>query len=269
MIPLIDTHAHLDFPDFAQDLPAVLTRAREAGVTQAVSIGTDLASSHRALDIANRFPGIRAAVGWHPGHAEEAPDDFRSELRTLARHPRVAAIGECGLDFYRLPTRTGQGTAEDDERIRGRQLRLFDQHLQVAAETGLNVVVHTRESFEATLDCFKPYAGRVRAVFHCFVGTAAEMERVLALGSLVSFTGIVTFKNSAVVRETLLATPLDRFMLETDCPYLAPVPYRGRRCAPAFVREIADTAARITGRTVDDIAEATGRTAREFFRGLD
>lgn len=268
MVPLIDTHAHLTDSDFAADLPAVVERAAAAGVAQMISVGTDLASSRRAVELAGRFPGIRAAVGWHPGHAEEAPADLRDELRTLASHPAVAAIGECGLDFYRLPSRMGQGTPDDDERIRLRQTVLFQQQLEVAAELGLNVVVHTRESFDATLACFAPFTGRVRAVFHCFVGTPAEMRRVLDLGSLVSFTGILTFKNSATVRETLAATPADRFMLETDCPYLAPVPHRGRRCEPAFVREVASTAAAVTGRPVDEIASATGSTARTFFRGL-
>lgn len=269
MIPLIDTHAHLSDPDFAADLPEVMARARDAGINRIITIGTDLESSLQAVELAGRYPEIRAVVGWHPGHAAEAPDDFRNALRAVASRPGVSAIGECGLDFHRLPSRMGTGSAEDDAQLQERQAALFVQQLEVAAELGLNVVIHTRDSFPETLARFEPYAGRVRAVFHCFVGTPAEMQRVMTLGSLVSFTGILTFKNGGTVRETLKATPAGRFMLETDCPYLAPMPYRGRRCEPAYVREIATTAAEVTGRTVEEIAAGTGATAREFFRGLE
>ncbi len=263
----IDTHAHLDFPDFAEDVESVVERAAAAGIERIVSIGTDLDSSRRAIALAERFPGVFAAVGWHPGHAEEAPDSIREPLLELARHPKVVAIGECGIDYYRLPTKNG-GTPEDDAQVKATQRRLFIEQLEVAAEVGLNAVVHTRESFEDTLEILQPYASRVRAVFHCFVGTPAEMQRVLAVGSLVSFTGIATFKNAATVRETLAATPLDRFMLETDCPYLAPIPYRGKRCEPAYVRDLASVVAGVHGCSLETLAEATSRTARGFFRRL-
>ncbi|HRI11464.1 MAG TPA: TatD family hydrolase [Verrucomicrobiota bacterium] len=268
MAIFFDTHAHLDFPEFADDLTAVLGRAREAGIAKIISIGTDLEASRRAVALAERFPDVYAVVGWHPGHAGDAPDDFRAELRALAAHPKVVAIGECGFDFFRLPTRTGTGSAADDAAVRQRQAGVFRQQLEVAAELGLNVVIHTRDSFPETLELFTPFADRVRGVFHCFVGTPSEMEAVRALGSLVSFTGIATFKNGANVRTTLAATPLDGFMLETDCPFLAPVPYRGQRCEPAYVRELAEVVAGVKACSLETLSAATCATARQFFRSF-
>ncbi|HTH45893.1 MAG TPA: TatD family hydrolase [Candidatus Limnocylindria bacterium] len=265
MATFFDTHAHLDFPDFASDIAEVVTRAQAAGIERIISIGTDLASSARALALAERFPCVFAAVGWHPGHAEEAPDDFRAELRALAAHPKAVAIGECGFDYYRLPSANG-GTSEDDARVKAKQAIVFRQQLEVAAEVGLNVVVHTRGgSFDDTMTAMEPLAGKVRGVFHCFVGTPAEMQRVVAQGSLVSFTGIATFKNAADIRTTLAATPMGKFMLETDCPFLAPVPYRGKRCEPAYVKELAAVVAEVKGCSLTELSTATSATAREFF----
>ncbi len=267
MPTFIDTHAHLTFPDFTGDLPEVVERAAAAGVDRIISIGTDLDSSRQAIELAERFPGVFAAVGWHPGHAEEAPDTIREPLLELARHPKVVAIGECGIDYYRLPSKNG-GTADNDARLKEKQRRLFVEQLEVAAETGLNVVVHTRDSFEDAVAILEPFSTRLRAVFHCFVGTPAEVKRVLDLGSLVSFTGIATFKNAATVRESLASTPLDRFMLETDCPYLAPVPFRGKRCEPAYVRDLAAMVAGVHGCSIETLSEATNQTARLFFPRL-
>lgn len=263
-----DTHAHLDYPDYAGDFAEMLERAAAAGITRLITIGTDLESSARAVKLAETHPQIFAVIGWHPGNALEAPEDIRAPLRELARHPKVVAVGETGLDYYRLPSAEG-GTAEEDARYKAAQARLFAQQLEVAAECGLNTVVHTRgECFEETLAQMAPFAGRVRGVFHCFVGDAAQMRRVLAIGSLVSFTGICTFKNGQTVRETIAATPPDQFMLETDCPYLAPVPYRGKRCEPAYVREIAETVAQVKGCTLEELSVATCATAQKFFSKL-
>ncbi len=267
MPAFIDTHAHLDFPDFAADLVYVVGRAREAGIGRIVSIGTDLESSRRALAIADEFPEVYAAVGWHPGHADSAPEDFRAELRELADHPKVVAIGECGLDHYRLPSKSG-GTPEDDVQIKAKQRQVFAQQLEVAELLGLNLVIHTRDSFADTIGLFRPYASRVRAVFHCFVGTPDEMQEVMQLGSLVSFTGICSFRNAEQVRATLRATPADGFMLETDSPYVAPVPFRGRRCEPAYVKELAGVVAGIRGCSLEELDSSTNRTARNFFHRL-
>jgi len=252
-----DTHAHLDYPDFAHELPEVVARAGAAGITKIISIGTDLESSQRAIQLAEQFPNVFAVVGWHPCDASRAPGDFRPALRDLARHPKVVALGETGLDYHRLPSLNKKQQAD-----------LFQQHLEIAAELGLNCVIHQRDALEDTLTQLEPFATRVRGVFHCFANDAAAMHRILALGSLVSFTGILTFKNGQNIRDTLAATPLDQFMLETDCPYLAPVPYRGKRCEPAYVKEISEVAAEVKGCSLEALSAATCATAARFFRGL-
>ncbi len=263
-----DTHAHLDYPDFADELPQVVARAEAAGITKIISIGTDLASSRRAIDLSERFENIFAVAGWHPGNALEAPDELRPALRELARHPKVVAIGETGLDYYRLPSHKPGGTTADDEHYKRKQAQIFQQQLEVAAELGLNCVVHQRSALEDTLMMMQPFAGRVRGQFHCFADDAAAMRRVLAMGSIVSFTGILTFKNGQNIRDVLAATPPGKFMLETDCPYLAPIPYRGKRCEPAYVKEIAETAATVHSCTLDELSAATCAMAHEFFPKL-
>jgi TatD DNase family protein len=260
-----DTHAHLDFPDFKVDLPEVVERAGAAGIEKIVTIGTTLESSARAVALAERFPSVYAAVGCHPSYAAQAPQDLRPDLRRLAAHPKVIAIGEIGLDYYRLPSGKG-GSAQDDRRYKEKQASLFEQQLELAAELGLNCIVHQRESFQDVLRHMQAHAGKVRGVFHCFSQPPDQLGRVLELGSLVSFTGIVTFKNAQAVRETVAATPPDRFMLETDCPFLTPVPYRGKRCEPAHVKEIAGTIAGIHGCTLEELSASTCATARAFFR---
>ncbi len=260
-----DTHAHLDDPDFARDLPQVLDRAHAADITKMISIGTDLESSRRAVALADRHDAVFAVVGWHPSQAHEAPEDVRPALRELARHPKVVALGETGLDYHWLPSRRAPDSAADDERHKRSQAALFRQHLEVALETGLNVVIHQRESFDDTLAQIQPYAGKLRAVFHCFGEPADRLQRVMALGFLVSFTGIVTFKNAQSVRDTVAATPLGRFMLETDSPYLAPAPHRGRRCEPAYVKEISACVAEVKGCSLESLSQTTCRTAEDFF----
>ena len=263
-----DTHAHLDYSDFAAELPQVVARAEAAGIARIICVGTDLDSSRRAIQLAEQFPNVFAVVGWHPSEAAQAPDDLRPHLRELARHPRVVALGETGLDYYRLPSRKPGFTTADDEPIKRKQAALFRQHLELAAELGLGCVIHQRDSLEDTIAQLEPFAGRVRGVFHCFANAAATMRRILALGSLVSFTGILTFKNGQNIRDTLAATPMDKFMLETDCPFLAPVPYRGKRCEPAYVKETAEVAAQVKGCSLEALSAATCATAEKFFHKL-
>jgi len=267
MTPFFDTHAHLDYPEYEKDFPEVLARAQAAGITKMISIGTSLESSARAVRLAETFPAIYAAVGWHPSEALAAPADLRPALRGLARHPKVVAIGETGLDYYRLPS-AQNGSAADDAHYKKRQAEIFAQQLEVAAELGLNAIIHQRAAFDDTLAQLQPFAGKVRGVFHCFGESVARLEQILALGSLVSYTGIVTFKNGQNIRDAVAATPLDKFMLETDCPYLAPVPYRGQRGEPAFVKEISETVAQVKGCSLDELSAATCRTAHDFFKNL-
>lgn len=268
MATFYDTHAHLDYKDFTGDFPQILERAAAAGITRLISIGTDLESSQRAIALAETHECIYAVAGWHPNDAMDAPDDIRPALREFAKHPKVVALGETGLDYYRLPTTKG-GTPAEDEPIKRKQAAIFLQHLEVAAETGLNCVIHQRgDCFADTLAIMEPFVNRVRGQFHCFAGTVAEMHRVLEMNSLVSFTGIATFKNGQNVRDVIAATPLGKFMLETDCPFLAPIPYRGKRCEPAYVKEISETVVQVKGCSQEELSRATCATAHEFFPKL-
>jgi len=263
-----DTHAHLDYPDFTEDLSQIIERAQAAGIVKVISIGTSLESSRRAIALAERFACVYAVAGWHPSDVLQAPADIRGQLRELARHPKVVALGETGLDYHRLPSQKPGFGPVDDQHYRQRQADLFRQHLEVAAECGLNCVIHQRDALEDTLAQIAPFAGRVRGVFHCFANDAATMQRIVSMGSLVSFTGIVTFKNGENVRETVKATPLDKLMLETDCPFLAPVPYRGKRCEPSYVSEISVTVAQTKGCTLEELSAKTCATAQAFFPRL-
>jgi TatD DNase family protein len=284
---LIETHAHLDYPEFAADFEEVLRRATEAGVTRILTIGTSVESSRRAIELAEKYPNLFAVVGVHPTSAEHiANDDVTTPLRELAKNPRVVAIGETGLDYHSLPSVLAakdkkvqvfanalQGETEEqidasieDGAYKSRQTVLFEQQLDLAVELGLNLVIHQRDAWRDTLEIMKPYVGKVRGVFHCFGGTRQEAQEVLTLGHLVSFTGIVTFKNGASVREVAAKVPLEKFMVETDCPYLAPVPFRGKRSEPAHTRIVAESIAAARDLRLEDVAEATTQTATEFFR---
>lgn len=283
---LIETHAHLDYPDFAGDFDDVLRRANEAGVTRIITIGTSVESSRRAVDLAEKYPNIFAVIGVHPTYVEESGEDVITPLRELAQNPRVVAIGETGLDYHRLPSvelgkerkaqvfaKALQTSTEDqieagihDGAYKSKQASLFEQQLELAAELGLNVVIHQRDAWEDTLEIMRPYSGKVRGVFHCFGGTLEQANEVIELGHLVSFTGIVTFKNGTAVRDVATQLPLFKFMVETDCPYLAPVPFRGKRCEPALTRIVAETIAAARGISLKDVAETTTQTAEEFFR---
>jgi TatD DNase family protein len=283
---LVETHAHLDYPDFANDFGDVLRRATEAGVTRIITIGTSVESSRRAVDLAEKHSNIFAVIGVHPTYAEEAEEDVITPLRELANSPRVAAIGETGLDYYRLPSvsaakekkvqvfaRALQGETEEeieasikDGAYKSRQASLFQQQLDLALELGLNLVIHQRDAWDDTLEIMRPYSGKLRGVFHCFGGTREQADEVVDLGHLLSFTGIVTFKNGASVREVAARIPLHKFMVETDCPYLAPVPFRGKRCEPAHTRLVAESIATARGVSLEEIARATTATAEDFFR---
>jgi TatD DNase family protein len=268
MAIFFDTHAHLDYPDYADDLPEVVARAQAAGISKIISIGTSLDSSERAIRIAEKFPGVYAAVGWHPTEAMKAPDDLRPALREFAGHPKVVAIGETGLDYHHLPGEKPGFTVADDARYKEKQAEIFRQQMEVAAEFGLNCVIHQRAAFDDTIARMKPFIGKTRGVFHCFGENVGRMRQVFEIGSLISFTGIITFKNAQNVRAAVAAARTDEFMLETDCPYLAPVPHRGKRCEPAYVREISGAAAQIKMCSLEELSAATCKIAEEFFPKL-
>ena len=284
---LIETHAHLDYPDFAPDFDDVLRRASEAGVTRIITIGTSVESSRRAVELAERYSNVFAVIGVHPTSVEESGEDVITPLRELAANPRVVAIGETGLDYHSLPsvelakarkdtqllvkalqTSTEQQIEAEihDGAYKSKQASLFEQQLDLAVELGLNVVIHQRDAWEDTLEIMRPYTGKVRGVFHCFGGSLEQATQVLDLDHLVSFTGIVTFKNGVAVREVASQVPLWKFMVETDCPYLAPVPFRGKRCEPAYTRLVAESIATARGIPLAELADATTETAEKFFR---
>jgi TatD DNase family protein len=282
---LIETHAHLDYPDFANDLDDVIRRATEAGVTRIITIGTSVESSRRAVDLAEKYRNVFAVIGVHPTYVAQAGDDVIASLRELAKNPRVVAFGETGLDYHHLPSVEArkqksvqvfnalqseteeelEATIEDGA-YKSKQAALFEEQLDLAVEFGLNVVIHQRDAWDDTFELMRPYAGKMRGVFHCFGGTLDQANEVFELGHLVSFTGIVTFKNGKQVRDVAAQVPLDKFMVETDCPYLAPVPFRGKRCEPAHTRLVAEEIARARGVSLEEIARATTATAEKFFR---
>jgi TatD DNase family protein len=282
---LIETHAHLDYPDFANDLDDVIRRATEVGVTRIITIGTSVESSRRAVDLAEKYRNVFAVIGVHPTYVAEAGDDVIASLRELAKNPRVVAFGETGLDYHDLPSVEArkqksvqvfnalqseteeelEATIEDGA-YKSKQAALFEEQLDLAVEFGLNVVIHQRDAWDDTFELMRPYAGKMRGVFHCFGGTLDQANEVIELGHLVSFTGIVTFKNGKQVRDVAAHVPLDKFMVETDCPYLAPVPFRGKRSEPAHTRIVAETIAAARGISLEEVAEATTETAEKFFR---
>jgi TatD DNase family protein len=232
--------------------------------------------------LAERFENIHAVVGLHPTNVDDEKGDWLAEIRALAAHPKVAAIGETGLDYHRLPSEKLSSApaisalqaemAEDaeaaiiDGAYKAAQAEAFAAQLDLAAELGLNVVIHQRDAWDDTLAILKDFTGKLRGVFHCFGNTPDQAREILALGHLVSFTGNVTFKNAELVREVVAAIPADAFMVETDCPYLAPVPHRGKRCEPAHTRLVAEKIAEVRGATLEEIAAVTTRTAESFFR---
>jgi len=261
---LIDSHAHLDHRYFATELPDILVRAREAGVTEWVAPATDLESSRALAALAAVHPGLHACAGIHPCDSDSVMgDDWVGELRTLAAAPGIAAIGEIGLDYYHNPP---EGL--DGYQWKAHQARVLRHQLDVAVELGLNVILHARESQADLVEAVRPYTGRLRGVFHCFTGDETQAREVIELGHLVSFTGIVSFKNSPVIQATAKALPVGSFMLETDSPYLAPVPHRGKRCEPAYVADTARFVAALRGEPLEELAAHTTATARGFFRGL-
>lgn len=257
-----DTHAHLASRQFEGELGEIVARATDAGVTRIVTIGTDLEDSRRNVEIAETFDGVFATVGVHPTSVHRVTQrGYIEELTGLTRRPRVVAIGEIGLDYFHSPR---DGSPEEE--WRALQEKFFREQLDLAARLDLPVVIHQRNSAEAVNQVLAEYAGRVTAVLHCFSGSAEEAQSLIGQGHYISFTGIATFTNARDVQETAKAIPDDRIMVETDSPYLAPVPYRGKRCEPAYVHETAAHIARLRGVSPEEFSATTSENARRFFR---
>ncbi len=252
---LVDTHAHLMDPAFGGDLPAVLERAAAAGVLAMVCVGYDERSSVQAVALAERYPQLVAAVGIHPNSSGAAGPDAFAHIQRLARHPRVVGIGETGLDNYRKRTPPAV------------QREWFARHLDLAAELDLPVIVHNRDADAETgpmlLDWSRQTGGR--GVLHCFSGDDAMLDAGLEAGFVVSLAGPLTYKNAGSLPERARRVPLDRVVVETDCPYLPPHPHRGRRNEPAYVRLTATRLAELLERPIEEIERVTTENARRLF----
>src|SRR5215475_6218270 len=250
---LVDSHCHLDFPDFAAELDAVVARAQAAGVGRMVTISTRVRRHAQLIAIAERFPAVTCSVGTHPHHAHEELDITAEDLIARAQHPKVVAIGEAGLDYHY------------DNSPRAAQEQGFRAHIAAARATGLPLVIHAREADDDTARILEEESGKgaFPAVLHCYTGGPDLARRAIALGHSISFTGIVTFKNSAALREIAKSVPADRFLIETDAPYLAPLPYRGKRNEPAYVVEVAKVLADVRGTTLETISR---QSTENFFK---
>jgi TatD DNase family protein len=263
---LTDSHCHLASHKFAPaEIPGLLERARAAEVSRMITLATCLEDLGPNLAIAEN-PAVHTCIGIHPCDVHNAPDDALEQLAAHAGDPRVCAIGETGLDYYH-PAPEGWNT----ESFRSRQRDFLRGHFELAAAAGLNVVIHTRDvegsaSFEDSLAVYAEYHTKVRAVFHCFIGPWDNASRVIDLGGLVSFGGVITFKTAQQVRDTMGQCPAGSFIVESDAPYLAPEPFRGKRNEPAMVRKTAERIAELRGESLVTLASHTGETAARFFR---
>jgi TatD DNase family protein len=261
---LVDTHAHLDFSQYDGDLVEVLARAEREGVTRVVTVGYDLDASRRALALAREHAGVRACVGVHPHEAGKVEPDFLDELEELVEDRRVVGIGEIGLDYYR------------DRSPRAAQRKVFEQQLDLAARLNKPVVVHDREAHGDVMSSIRRWVEGLSAstngprgplgVMHCFSGDQRMAEELFELRFYISVAGPVTYHNASRLQDLVSRLPMDRLMLETDCPFLTPDPYRGQRNEPARVRLVAEKVAEIRGLPVDEVARITTDNARRLFR---
>lgn len=248
---LIDSHAHVHFPQFDDDRDAVIERARKAGLVAIVEIGTDLASSRAAMALTEQHDFIYATVGVHPHDAKTVDADVLDELRALARHPKAVAIGEIGLDYYH------------DHSPRPVQRQAFADQLTLATELELPVVIHSREAHDDVLATLQDWRGT--GVMHTYAAGPERLDEVLAMGFSIGLSGPVSFSNAAQLQEVARTVPLDQLLVETDCPYLTPEPHRGKRNEPAYVRHVAEAIASVRKETLDVVAEATTANARRLF----
>ena len=256
MVPIIDSHCHLDFDDFTQDLPAVLQRAREAGLQAMICIGSgsDLATAERAADLAAREPDVFAAIGVHPHHAKEVVDDWWPVLDKLARNPRVVGVGETGLDYFY------------ETSPRDKQADVFRQFLALSRSTRRPFICHVRDAHQDALAVLRSESlGEAGGVVHCFSGNLDDARGYLDLGLDLSFSGILTFKNADEARRVAAFAPLRSLLVETDAPYLAPMPLRGKRNEPSFVVKTMEALASVRGIPFSRAAEATTENARRRF----
>jgi TatD DNase family protein len=252
VMELIDTHCHLNDDRFESDLPQVIQRARTAGVAELINIGYDLVSSRKAIKQARLYPGLKTTVGIHPHDASTATDAVLDELAKLASAESVVAIGETGLDYYY------------DNSPRDVQQLAFRRQMELAKDLGLPVVIHSRDATQDTLEILKEFAP-VRGIMHCFSGSWETAELCMNMGLYIAFGGAITFKNASRLRGVAARVPLERIVLETDCPYLSPEPHRGRRNEPAYLVYVLARLAEIKQVSKAEAAEITTANARAVF----
>ncbi len=251
---LFDTHAHYDSGAFNADRLEVLSSMPERGVELILNPGCDLESSRTAVELAEKFPFVYAAVGVHPSDCEGFSPDTVDALRALAAHPKVKAVGEIGLDYY-----------WKDNPAHDFQQKVFHTQLELAEELGLPVIVHDREAHRDCLEAVKAHP-KVTGVYHCYSGSLEDAKILVKLGWMLSFTGVVTYKNARKSLEVIDWLPMDRIMIETDSPYLTPEPFRGKRNDSGYVHLVAETIARVKGITPEEVAEVTLENGKRFFR---
>jgi len=251
---LVDTHAHLQWASFDKDREKVIRRAREVDVKCIVNIGFDLDGSKEAIELAEKHEGLYATIGIHPHNASQLNENILDKLRKLSENPKVVAIGETGLDYYRnLSPREAQKKA-------------FEAQLFLAQELGLPVVIHDREAHADTLEMLSKFKGKIKGIMHCFSGSKEMAEQCVKSDFYISFAGPITFPNSHKLHETAKWIDLNKILLETDSPWLAPQEMRGKRNEPAFLLSIAKIIAKLKGISVDELAEATTENAKEIFQ---
>jgi TatD DNase family protein len=252
---LIDTHCHLTFKQLASDIDAVIERSIAAGVTSWITVGTDPDQNQKAIELAQKYDNMYVTLGVHPHDAKEVNDQAIRQLHALAQNKKVVAIGETGLDFHY------------DHSPRDKQAEVFTSHLRLAAELDLPVIIHSREAFDKTMEILQQSGPDLKkVVFHCFSGSPEQAKIVLDAGFYISFTGVVTFKNAERTRQAAAIVPLDRLMLETDCPYMSPEPMRKQKInEPALMLHTAKFLAQLKQIPFDDFSSATTTTSKSFF----
>jgi TatD DNase family protein len=254
----VDSHCHLDFPDFKDDLPNILARMKEAKVQNALCISVDMPDFPNVLALAEAHDHLFATVGTHPDY-EDTPEPTVEQLVELAQHPKILAIGETGLDYYRM----GDKTYEEMEWQRER----FRTHIRAALQVNKPLIIHTRSASEDTIKILKEEgASKVAGVMHCFTESWEVAQAAMELGFYISFSGIVTFKSAKDLQETCKQVPLERILIETDSPYLAPIPHRGKTNEPAWVSHVAGFVANLKGVTVEELAKATTHNFKTLFK---
>lgn len=259
---LIDTHCHLTYAGLVEDVGGVLERAAAAGVEQVIVPGTSLQSSQSAVALAEAHSSVFAAVGVHPtdGNWEEEEAAFKV-CQQLATHKKVVAIGEVGLDYYHLPSESHERAVEKE-----RQAERFRRYLHLARDVGKPLIIHSRDCFADLYSILRHEGHGVPFVIHCFTGSEEEAIAWLKMGGFVSFTGILTYSKNEVLRSVAATLPLERVMVETDAPYLAPEGFRGQVCEPRFTRSVAECLAAAKGLSLEEVAAATTKTATHFFK---